>query len=188
MKRLLAGALAFGLMTMAAAQSGTQGSKNDALPPVQPPPDLDAPTSAPATNDARSKAPVVPLGNSDAEARAAAEIEAEASAERAKALASPNFNDSGDAKKPLDSPGLPPDVQKAAEATELPVVTVRQNGNERIEEYRKRGVLFMRRVVPEEGPARIYVDRRSDIPPDLSPISGPSGVIQPVYFKLLEWK
>ena len=189
MKRLLlASALAIGLMALAAAQSATQDGKNDGLPPVQPPPDLDVPGSAPAGNGAGSNAPLIPLANSDAEAMAAAEAEAKASAERAKTLNSPSFTGSGDAKKPLESPGLPPDVQKAAEATELPVITVRQNGNERIEEYRKRGVLFMRRVVPEEGPVRIYVDRRSDIPPDLSPISGPSGVIQPVYFKLLEWK
>lgn len=189
MKRLLlAGALAIGLMALAAAQSGTQDGKNDALPPVQPPPDLDAPASAPAGNGARSNTPLIPLANSDAEARAAAEAEAKASADRAKALNSPNFTDSGDAKKPLESPGLPPDVQKAAEATELPVVTVRQNGNERVEEYRKRGVLYFVRVVPQEGPPRYYVDRVNNVPQDLSPIAGPSGVIQPVYFKLLEWK
>ncbi len=185
MKRLIASALAIGFMTAAVAQSG---GKSDALPPVQPPPDLDAPASPPASNSARNNAPLIPLANSDSEARAAAEVEAKASAERAKALNSPNFSDSGDTKKPLDSPGLPPDVQKAAEATELPVVTVRQNGNERIEEYRKRGVLYFVRVMPQEGPPRYYVDRVNNVPPDLSPIAGPSGVIQPVYFKLLEWK
>jgi hypothetical protein len=175
-------------MAVAAAQSATQGSRSDALPPVQPPPDLDAPASAPASDGARSNAPLIPLANSDAEARAAAEAEAKASAERAKALNSPNFRDSVDTKKPLESPGLPADVQKAAEATELPVVTVRQNGNERIEEYRKRGVLYFARVVPEEGAPRYYVDSVNNVPKDLSPIAGPSGVIQPVYFKLLEWK
>jgi hypothetical protein len=187
MKRLITSALAFGFMAVAAAQSAPQGS-SDALPPVQPPPDLDAPASAPASNGAHSNAPVIPLANSDAEARAAAEAEAKASAERNKALNSPNFTDSGETKKPIDSPGLPPDVQKAAEATELPVVTVRQNGNERIEEYRKHGVLYFARVVPQEGPPRYYVDSVNNIPKDLSPIAGPSGVIQPVYFKLLEWK
>jgi len=79
-------------------------------------------------------------------------------------------------------------VQKAAEATELPVVTVRQNGAERVEEYRKKGVLYFVRVVPQEGPPRYYVDRPSNIPPDLRHLSGPSGVIEPVYFKLFEWK
>ena len=90
--------------------------------------------------------------------------------------------------EPLESPGLPPDVQKAAEATELPVVTVRQNGNERVEEYRKHGVLYFVRVVPEQGPTRYYVDRRTDIPPDIKQLSAPSGHVEPVYFKLAEWK
>ena len=90
--------------------------------------------------------------------------------------------------KPLESPGLPPEVQKAAEATELPVITVRQNGNETVEEYRKRGKLYFVRVQPTEGPTRFYVDNRSDIPPNLQQLSAPSGVVQPVYFKLLDWK
>jgi hypothetical protein len=184
MKRLLASALAIGFIAAAAAQSGAQSTSADKLPPVQAPPDMDAP--APAA-PAKSNAPVIPLANSDAEAQAAAAAEAQATAERAKALASPNFSQQEPAKS-LDSPGLPADVQKAAEATELPVVTVRQNGNERVEEYRKRGVLYFVRVVPEEGPPRYYVDRPTNIPPDLSPIAGPSGVIQPVYYKLLEWK
>src|SRR5262245_30198248 len=40
--------------------------------------------------------------------------------------------------KSAESPGLPADVQAAAEAAELPVVTVRQQGSETVEEYRKR--------------------------------------------------
>jgi hypothetical protein len=180
MKRLLASALAIGFIATAAAQS----TSADKLPPVQAPPDMDAP--APAA-PAKSNAPVIPLANSDAEAQAAAAAEVQATAERAKALTSPNFSQQEPGKQ-LDSPGLPADVQKAAEATELPVVTVRQNGNERVEEYRKRGVLYFVRVVPQEGPPRYYVDRATNIPPDLSPIAGPSGVIQPVQYKLLEWK
>jgi hypothetical protein len=48
-------------------------------------------------------------------------------------------------------------------------------------------VLYFVRVVPQEGPPRYYVDRVSNIPPDLSSIAGPSGVTQPVYYKLFEW-
>jgi hypothetical protein len=188
MKRLFASALAIGLIAAAAAQTAQQSSSANALPPVQPPPDMDAPATNPATDPAKSTTPVIPLANSEAEAAAAAAAEAKATAERERALASPNFSAQQPDKKPLDSPGLPPDVQKAAEATELPVVTVRQNGNERVEEYRKRGVLYFVRVVPEEGPPRYYVDRVTNVPQDLSPIAGPSGVIQPVYFKLFEWK
>jgi len=178
-----------GICTLALAAALPLAAQNsdDTLPPVQAPPDLDAPAAAPAPPSAANA--VVPLANSDEEARAAAAAEAKASAERAKALASPTIATTpAEPGKPLDSPGLPPDVQKAAEATELPVVTVRQNGNERVEEYRKRGVLYFVRVVPQTGPTRYYVDRRSDIPPDMKQLSAPSGHVEPVYFKLAEWK
>lgn len=188
MKRKLAWVLGTGLVVIvavAATETGAQTKSGDALPPVQPPPDIDAP--APKAASGQAQAPLVPLGNSEAEAKAAAEAEAKASAERAKALHSSNFIVTPTAK-PAESPGLPADVQKAAEATELPVITVRQNGTERVEEYRKKGVLYFVRVVPQEGPPRYYVDRKSNIPPDLRHLSGPSGVIEPVYFKLFEWK
>jgi hypothetical protein len=184
MKRLLIGAFGLGVIAAAAAQQS-----ND-LPPVQPPPEMESPASTPST--ARpSAAPIVPLANSDEEARAAAAAEAKASAERAKALATPTLPASPinpEPGKPLDSPGLPPEVQRAAEATELPVVTVRQNGNERVEEYRKKGVLYFVRVMSQEGPTRYYVDKRTDVPPDINQLSAPSGHVEPVYYKLAEWK
>ena len=190
MKRLLATALA-ALIAAGAAPLGAETTNADTLPPVQPPPDMDAPAtkSAPA-----SAAPVVPLANSDDEARAAAAAEAKASAERARALATPTLPATPavpatlEPGKPLESPGLPADVQRAAEATELPVITVRQNGNERVEEYRRKGILYFVRVVPPEGPPRYYVDNRSDIPPDMRQLSAPSGHVEPVYFRLFEWK
>jgi hypothetical protein len=195
MKRTLIGvnALALvtaGLLAAAAAQSPNQ----DQLPPVQPPPDMDAPAAkapAPAAKTATpaaptgSSAPLVPLANSDEEARAAAAAEAAATAQRAKAL---DAATAAPQPSKLDAPPLPPEVQKAAEATELPVITVRQNGNERVEEYRKKGVLYFVRVVPPEGPPRYYVNNRSDVPPDIQQLSGPSGHVEPVYYKLFEWK
>jgi len=186
MKRLFVAAFGLAFIATAAVQTAiAQSGKTDTFQPVQPPPDMETPAAQPAAAPANSNAPVIPLANSDAEAAAAAEAEAKASAERAKALASPTIPQ---ASKPLESPGLPPDVQKAAEATELPVITVRQNGNERVEEYRKKGVLYFVRVVPPEGPSRYYVDNRSDIPPDVRQLSMPSGHVEPVYFKLLDWK
>ena len=188
MNRVLVCLFLVGVSAGAVAQA-----TKDSLPPVQAPPEIEPgaastpaapevqpPPSAPTAN----AAPTIPLANSDAEAQAAAAAEAQATAERAKALASPTLPASD---KPLESPGLPPDVQKAAEATELPVITVRQQGNERVEEYRKRGKLYFVRVIPPEGPPRYYVDQRSDVPPNMSQLSAPSGVVQPVYFKLFEW-
>ena len=183
MKHAIVVAFGFALAS-AAGLAGAQDKSADTLPPVQPPPAMDD-AGAPATT---SSAPVVPLANSAQEEAAHAAAEARASAERAKALANPQVTTVPPPARPLQSPGLPPDVQKAAEATELPVVTVRQNGNERVEEYRKKGILYFVRVVPQEGPTRYYVDRRSDIPPDIKQLSAPSGVIQPVYYKLAEWK
>jgi len=87
------------------------------------------------------------------------------------------------------NPGLPAEVQAAANAAELPVITVRQQGSETVEEYRKRGQLYFVRVLTNEGPTRLYVDDRSAIPANImQQLSGPSGVVQPVYFKLGEWK
>jgi hypothetical protein len=192
------GLLTTGLTVAAAAQSAPQ----DTLPPVQPPPAMDAPAAnaaapaqAPPAQTTGSNTPVVPLANSDAEARAAAAAEAAATADRAKALNAERTDGLEAATAPpkvmgnkaLDAPPLPPDVQKAAEATELPVVTVRQNGNERVEEYRKKGVLYFVRVVPPEGPPRYYVDNPSNLPPDIRQLSAPSGTVQPVYYKLLDW-
>jgi Protein of unknown function (DUF2782) len=182
MKRILIGAIAFGLIATATAQSDTNG-KSDQFP-VQAPPDMDSPAAKSAL-PVNPNVPSVPLANSDAEAKAAAEAETRASAERAKALSSPTL---APASQPLSSPGLPPDVQKAAEATELPVVTVRQEGNETIKEYRKHGVLYFVSVMSESGPTKYYVDDRSDVPRDVRQLSAPSGVVQPVYFKLLDWK
>ena len=191
MKRVLVCLVLLGIGASASAQT-----TKDSLPPVHAPPEMDpkatstpaepapAPAAPAAPSAAANTAPTIPLGNSDAEAKAAAAAEAQATAERAKALASPTLPASD---KPLESPGLPPEVQKAAEATELPVVTVRQQGNERVEEYRKRGKLYFVRVIPPEGPPRYYVDQRSDVPPNMAQLSAPSGVVQPVYFKLLEW-
>lgn len=87
-----------------------------------------------------------------------------------------------------DEHALPPDVQAAANAAELPVVTVRQNGNETVEEYRKKGKLLFVRVLEKEGPTKFYVDNPAVIPPNLmQQLSGPSGNVQPVYYKLAEW-
>ncbi|MBS0556557.1 MAG: DUF2782 domain-containing protein [Proteobacteria bacterium] len=92
-------------------------------------------------------------------------------------------------EKTQEQSTLPPDVQAAANVAELPVVTVRQNGNETVEEYRKKGKLVFVRVLEKEGPTKFYVDNPAVIPPNLmQQLSGPSGTVQPVYYKLADWK
>ncbi|HET8941027.1 MAG TPA: DUF2782 domain-containing protein [Rudaea sp.] len=88
-----------------------------------------------------------------------------------------------------ESPGLPANVQAAAEVAELPVITVRQSGSDTVEEYRKHGKLYFVRVVTKNGPTKYYVDNPGDIPPNLMrQMTAPSGVVQPVYYKLYQWK
>jgi hypothetical protein len=92
------------------------------------------------------------------------------------------------APKAADSSGMPADVQAEADAAELPVITVRQQGTDTVEEYRKHGKLVFVRVMSDGGPTRYYVDSPSDVPVTMQQLSGPSGVVQPVYYKLFEWK
>ena len=161
-----------------------RGKAADGIPPVQPPPamnDAADPQSA-AQPKADPNAKTIPLANSDAEAKAAA-------AEARRAAATPVPVLPPQPEKKFDSPGLPPEVQKAAEATELPVITVRQEGNETIEEYRKNGKLYAQHFISKEGgPSKWYVDQRykGPMPPD--PAAGISGHVTPVEYKLFEWK
>ncbi|HEY7872006.1 MAG TPA: DUF2782 domain-containing protein, partial [Rudaea sp.] len=71
------------------------------------------------------------------------------------------------AEKTQEQSTLPPEVQAAANVAELPVVTVRQNGNETVEEYRKKGKLMFVRVLEKQGPTKFYVDNPAVIPPNL---------------------
>ena len=127
-----------------------------AVPPVQAPPNLNDPGS-----------PAVALPTPQEQAKSA--------------VADGQVNP---AAKQADDSGMPADVQAQANAAELPVVTVRQQGNE----YRKHGKLVLVRVLSDKGPARYYVDNPADVPLNMQQLSGPSGVVQPVYYKLFEWK
>jgi hypothetical protein len=135
-----------------------QDHASDSLPPVQAPPALNDPGTAPLPSSVPNKAPT-------------------------------SAPDVAPAPTPPANPGLPAEVQAAAEGAELPVITVRQQGSDTVEEYRKRGQLYFVRVLNKEGPTRFYVDDRTVIPANImQQLSGPSGVVQPVYYKLGEWK
>jgi hypothetical protein len=133
---------------------------NTTLPPVQAPPGLD---------DAGSKEVALPTPQQEAKS-AVTETQANPAARQ------------------IENSGMPPDVQAEANAAELPVVTVRQQGTETVEEYRKHGKLVFVRVISDNGPAKYYVDNPSDVPRNMQQLSGPSGVVQPVYYKLFDWK
>ena len=146
------------LLSVASMAAVAQNPGTPPLPPVQAPP---------AMND-----PGVTLATPDAVAKSAADKTKAAKPE----------------SKAADTRGMPADVQASADAAELPVVTVRQEGSDTVEEYRKHGKLYFVRVMSKSGPPKYYVDNRADVPPTMRQISGPSGVVQPVYFKLFEWK
>jgi hypothetical protein len=156
------------LLALAMTASAQDRADAPAIPAVQPPPALDDP-GTPASK-------TVALPTPEAQARAAV-IDTQGAA----AASAP-------AEKPLESPGLPAEVQAAANAAELPVVTVRQQGTDTVEEYRKHGKLVFVRVLSNDGPTRLYIDNPRDLPPNMQQLSGPSGVVQPVYYKLFEWK
>ena len=151
-----------------AASAGAQDRGNQAdtapnsVPPVQAPPALDDP------GNPGGQAVALPTPQTQAQSAVADSAAPQA--------------------KPPESPGLPDDVQAAANMAELPVVTVRQQGTDTVEEYRKHGKLVFVRVLSNAGPTRYYVDNRADMPLNMQQLSGPSGVVQPVYYKLLEWK
>jgi hypothetical protein len=159
MKRLLLVTIASTFAIAAAAQDRASTKAGD-LPPVQAPPAIGDPGS-----------PAVALPTPESEVKSALS------------------NATGDTAKPIQGEPLPPEVQAAAEAAELPTITVRQQGADTVEEYRKRGKLYFVRVLTSSGPPKFYVDDPHAVPGNvMQQMSGPSGVVQPVYFKLIDWK
>jgi hypothetical protein len=181
MKRLLLVATITGALAVSVA-SAQNAKTTDGLPPLQPPPAMDDPGPQPATAPVSTgNAKVVPLANSDAEAKEAVD-------EAKRRAAQPVPIQAPEPEKKFDSPGLPPEVQKAAEATQLPVVTVRQEGNETIEEYRSKGKIFAQHIISKEtGAKKWYVDPayRGPVPPDLN--AGMHGTQGTVQYKVFGW-
>ena len=176
MRKLLCVGLACGLI---AGPVFAQKKTGDGLPPVQPPPPMDEMASPAQPAPANSTAKTLPIANSDAEAQTAA-----ADARRRAAQPVPALPP--EPEKKFDRPGLPPDVQKAAEATELPVITVRQEGNETITEYRKRGKIFAQYFKSKDtGSEKWYVDPnyKGPMPPNMHSMGG----VVPVQYKVLGW-
>lgn len=62
---------------------------------------------------------------------------------------------------PLDEPPPPPPLVETDPALE-PQVTVRTEGEQKIEEFRLRGKLYMVRVTPKHGKPYVMIDQRGD--------------------------
>jgi hypothetical protein len=80
---------------------------------------------------------------------------------------------------------LPPKVQD--EQLE-PTVTIREEEDRRIEEYRMNGRVYMIKVTPEEGVPYYYVDTDGDGQLELDVDQQALNPVQPVHWKIKEWK
>lgn len=81
-----------------------------------------------------------------------------------------------------DAP-LPEKVRPRDEAA--PDVTIRQDENVTIEEYRREGAIYMVRVTPKNGLAYEYIDTDGDGRLEGDPREGP---MQPIYYTVYEWQ
>ena len=80
---------------------------------------------------------------------------------------------------------LPPKVQD--EQLE-PTVTIREEEDRRIEEYRLNGRIYMIKVTPKNGIPFYYIDTDGDGQLELDMDQQALNPVQPVYWKIKEWK
>lgn len=80
---------------------------------------------------------------------------------------------------------LPPKVQD--EQLE-PTVTIREEEDRRIEEYRLNGRIYMIKVTPKNGVPFYYIDTDGDGQLELDMDQQALNPVQPVYWKIKEWK
>ena len=80
---------------------------------------------------------------------------------------------------------LPPKVQD--EQLE-PTVTIREEEDRRIEEYRLNGRIYMVKVTPKNGIPFYYIDADGDGQLELDMDQQALNPVQPVHWKIKEWK
>ena len=80
---------------------------------------------------------------------------------------------------------IPPKVQ--SEQIE-PTVTIREEENRLIEEYRMNGQVYMVKITPRGGIPYYYIDTDGDGQLELDPNSKGLDPVRPVYWKIKEWK
>jgi hypothetical protein len=69
-----------------------------------------------------------------------------------------------------------------------PTVTIREEEERQIEEYRLNGRLYMVKVTPRGGIPFYYIDTDGDGQLELDPTQRAMNPVQPAYWKILEWK
>ena len=79
---------------------------------------------------------------------------------------------------------IPPKIEQ--EQLE-PTVTIREEEERMIEEYRMNGRLYMVKVTPRGGIPFYYIDTDGDGQLELDPAQQAMNPVQPVYWKIMEW-
>mgnify|MGYP000306610121 CR=1 FL=1 len=69
-----------------------------------------------------------------------------------------------------------------------PTVTIREEENRLIEEYRMNGQVYMVKITPRGGVPYYYIDTDGDGRLELDPNSKGLDQVRPVYWKIKEWK
>ena len=107
----------------------------------------------------------------------------------------PGMNDPGVKATQPPAPAKPASAQSAhatpatsqprdAHGEAPPQVTVRQEGDNTVQEYRRSGMLYMVVVTPKVGPPQTYL---VDPNGKLYNQSGPREPVKPVMYKVMEW-
>jgi hypothetical protein len=89
------------------------------------------------------------------------------------------------AKTVVEEEPLPPKIQD--EHLE-PTVTIRDEEDRRVEEYRINGRVYMIKVTPEKGLPYYYIDTDGDGQLELDMAQRALNPVQPVFWKIKEWK
>ena len=152
------GVLGLANATGASAQSGTARE-------APPPPAIDEPAAAPAPEDA--SAPADPADGDVVTLREAVPEATEKVLPEARAV---------------EDPPLPEKVKPSADVGD---VTIRRDGSNVIEEYRRSGQVYMVVVTPDRGPKYTYLDTDADGRLEGDPREGRA---RPVYYTLYEWE
>lgn len=88
---------------------------------------------------------------------------------------------------PLPDKDVPIPPKKAQEQIE-PTVTIREEEQRLIEEYRLNGQIYMVKITPKGGVPYYYVDSDGDGRLELDMDKQAMNPVQPVYWKIKEWK
>ena len=89
---------------------------------------------------------------------------------------------------PPESSGDVPIPPKVQDEQIEPTVTIREEEDRMIEEYRLDGQVYMVKVTPEGGVPYYYIDTDGDGKLELDIDQQAMNPVQPVYWKIKEWK